>query len=337
MFISTRLSWFTTVAVTATAILVPVRAQAQVQSSNLPSGSGVNYVRVARPAPPRSFVAGSSVHPAPIRSINRPTFNAAHVQNINGQRSAPIGTEPKPTSRPQQPFVVANLGNQQSASASGTLNLNGGTNRIANSNKPPKSTANQQFAQTNNSNRVSGNNPRNHVFAQRSANWHADWDRNHDHWWHGHLCHFVNNIWIIFETGFYPWWSYGYPYDYGSYPYSYGSYSYAPYEYNPYGYNYGDNLSYYTDGQNGDGYYDSGQYDNDANTVNPSSNQDIAAEIVAAAQDELSLEGYYTGPIDGAFSPETHRAVRDFQRDNGLNVTGYLTPETRNALGLEVK
>jgi len=245
--------------------------------------------------------------------------------------------EPKPTFRPPQHFVPPNLGNQQSATASGTLNLNLGTNRIANSNQVAQATGNQQLVQTNNSNRVSGNNPRNHVFAQRSANWHPDWDRNHDHWWHGHLCHFVNNTWIIFEIGVYPWWWYGYPYDLGYYPYSYGSYGYSPYEYNPSGYSSGYNSGYYTDGQNGDGYYDNGQYDGQGNGVNPSSDQDIVAQIVAAAQHELSLEGYYNGPIDGVFSPETHRAVRDFQRDNGLNVTGYLTPETRNALGLDVK
>ena len=41
--------------------------------------------------------------------------------------------------------------------------------------------------------------------------------------------------------------------------------------------------------------------------------------------------------MDGVFSAETHRAVMDFQRDNGLNVTGYLSRETRNALELDVK
>ena len=331
-----RFRWFTAAALTAAGVL-PVPAQAQVQRSNVRSGGGVSYVRVARPAP-RSFVAGPSFHPAPIRSFNRPTVNAARVQNVNGvQQSASIEMEPRPTFRPPQRFVPPNLGNRQSATVSGTPNLNLGTDRITNSNPAPQGTSgNQQLAQTNNSNRISGNNPRNHVFAQRSANWHPDWDHNHDHWWRGHLCHFVNNTWIIFEIGFYPWWSYGYPYDYGYYPYSYGSYGQSPYGYDPYGYSYGNNSGYYTDGQN-DGYYDNGQYENQDSTSNSSSDQEIVAEIVAAAQDELSLEGYYHGPIDGLFSPEMHRAVRDFQRDNGLNVTGYLTRETRNALGLEGK
>src|SRR5207244_5486021 len=46
---------------------------------------------------------------------------------------------------------------------------------------------------------------RNHVVAQHSANWHRDWNRRSDHWWHGHQCHFFNDSWIIFDLGFYPW------------------------------------------------------------------------------------------------------------------------------------
>jgi peptidoglycan hydrolase-like protein with peptidoglycan-binding domain len=76
----------------------------------------------------------------------------------------------------------------------------------------------------------------------------------------------------------------------------------------------------------------------DAHTVPRSlKSTKIAVETVAAAQDELAREGYYHGPIDGVFSEDTHRAVKDFQRDNGLNETGYLSRETRNALELDVK
>ena len=334
---STNFRWFTVAALSAAAVLpVPVRAQAQMQSGNVRSGNGVNYVRAARSVPSRSFVAAPSFHPAPIR---RPTFNAASIQNFNGaQQSASIGMGTRPTFQPLQRVVAPNLGNRQSVTGSGTLNLNLGTNRIANSNRAPQGTSsNPQLAQTNNSSRVSGNNPRNHVFAQRSANWHPEWDHNHDHWWHGHLCHFVNNTWIIFEVGFNPWWWYGYPYDYNYSPYSYGSTGYSPYGYAPNGYSYGYNSGYYNDGQNGDDNNDNGQYQNQGNTSNSASDQDIVAALVAAAQDELSLEGYYHGPIDGVFSPETHRAVSDFQRDNGLGVTGYLTRDTRTALGLDVK
>jgi hypothetical protein len=338
---STNFRWFT-VAVLSAAAVLPVRAQAQVQSGNVRSGNGVNYVRAARSVPSRSFVAAPSFHPAPIR---RPTFNAARIQNFNGaQQSASIGMRTRPTFQPLQRVVAPNLGNRQSVTGSGTLNLNVGTNRIANSNPAPQGTSsNQQLPQPNNSSHATVS-ARNHVFAQRSANWHSDWDHNHDHWWHGHLCHFVNNVWVIFEVGFNPWWSYDYPYDYyNSLPepssqYSVGSIDYyAPSEYEPNGQTYIYNPNDYTDHQNGGGYDDQGQYEKQDDNSSSSADRDIAVETVAAAQDELAREGYYHGPIDGVFSPETHRAVKDFQRDSGLNETGYLSRETRNALELDVK
>src|SRR5947209_243356 len=71
---------------------------------------------------------------------------------------------------------------------------------------------------------------RNHVFAQRSGNWQRNWNRNADHWWHGHRCHFFNGSWVIFDVGFYPWGPWWWDYAYYGYNYGYGY---------PYGYNYG--------------------------------------------------------------------------------------------------
>jgi hypothetical protein len=53
-----------------------------------------------------------------------------------------------------------------------------------------------------------------------------------------------------------------------------------------------------------------------------------------AVQQALTDLGYNPGPIDGAFGRRTAGALRDFQRDNGLNVTGTATAETLDALGL---
>jgi hypothetical protein len=340
--------WFVVAALSVAAVL-PVRTQAQVQNSNVRSGNKGNSVQAARPAPARSVAAAPSFRGPPSRSANHPTFNAARFQKFNdARRLGSIGMGPRPTFRPPQRFVAYDLGNQRPGAASGTRNLNLATSRIANNNPPSQGTrSNQQLRQGNNPNRVSGS-ARNHVFTHRSGKWHSDWDHGHDHVWHGHLCHFANNTWIIYEVGFYPWWYYEYPYDYDSLPepaspYSVGSvdYYHSPSEYDPNGSSYGDGSAggNYNDSQNDDGDYDRGQGENQDETESDDStspsDRDIAAETVSAAQDELSREGYYHGPIDGVFSQDTHRAVSDFQKDNGLNVTGYLSRETRNALELD--
>ena len=149
---------------------------------------------------------------------------------------------------------------------------------------------------------------REHVFARRSADWHRDWDRRSDHWWHGHRCHFVNGFWFIYDTGFYPY-DYWYPYGYG---YGYYGSAYYPYDYDPGVY------------EGGADYYGQGAYD---------SSEQYADSTVATAQEQLARQGYYRGEIDGVFGPETRRAVTRYQSDHGLRVTGSLNTDTLHALG----
>lgn len=54
---------------------------------------------------------------------------------------------------------------------------------------------------------------------------------------------------------------------------------------------------------------------------------------VTKVQATLNRWGYYTGPIDGYYSGKTQRAVKDFQRKNGLKVDGIVGPNTWAALG----
>ena len=147
-----------------------------------------------------------------------------------------------------------------------------------------------------------------HVFARRSADWHRDWDRRGDHWWHGHRCHFVNGFWFIYDTGFYP-------YDY-YYPYGYGYYAsdYYPYDYDPGVYE-GGGVDYYGQGAYG-------------------SAEQYADSTVAAVQEQLARQGYYRGEIDGIFGAETRRAIVRYQSDHGLRETGNLNADTLRALGL---
>ena len=152
------------------------------------------------------------------------------------------------------------------------------------------------------------NGGREHVFARRSADWHRDWDRRHDHWWHGHRCHFVNGFWFIYDTGFYPY-DYWYPYGYGYYASDYYPYGYDPGVYEDSG------VNYY-----GQDAYGSSEQDADS-TVGP-------------VQKQLARQGYYREEIDGIFGAETRRAVVRYQSDHGLPMTGNLNADTLRALGL---
>jgi hypothetical protein len=107
-----------------------------------------------------------------------------------------------------------------------------------------------------------------------------------------------------FSFGFFPYWypSWGY-YDYG---YPYYSYGYPDYYYPDNGYYYPDN-GYYS-GQNG------------------------SANIQVLVQEALARRGYYSGQVDGVIGPETRSAIREFQRDNGLSVTGRIDSELMRAL-----
>jgi putative peptidoglycan binding protein len=57
-------------------------------------------------------------------------------------------------------------------------------------------------------------------------------------------------------------------------------------------------------------------------------------DVIANAQTELQRLGYDPGAVDGTFGPRTRAAVLDFQRDNGLPVSGEIDEATLDALGL---
>ena len=56
-------------------------------------------------------------------------------------------------------------------------------------------------------------------------------------------------------------------------------------------------------------------------------------DIVSRIQVALQSAGYYNGPIDGIFGPQSQRAIDGFQRDNGQVGTG-VTMDTLNLLGV---
>ena len=86
-------------------------------------------------------------------------------------------------------------------------------------------------------------------------------------------------------------------------------------------------------------YYDEGDYA-ETDAADPYSksseyDQSAADSSVSDVQSALSREGYYSGAVDGSMGPETQNALRRYQRDRGLPVTGRIDRATTNALGLK--
>lgn len=144
------------------------------------------------------------------------------------------------------------------------------------------------------------------VVARHDANWHRNWNRHRDHFWHGHRCHFRNGFWFIYDPFFDPY-GYGYGYGYG-YPY--------------------------------DAYYDNAYYDDsyapNEYSQEPSTNQPEYGgdSRVSQVQSALAREGYYDGPADGNLGPATRKALRRYQADHRLAVTGGIDRSVIEALRL---
>ncbi|WIV12269.1 spore cortex-lytic enzyme [Proteiniborus sp. MB09-C3] len=59
-------------------------------------------------------------------------------------------------------------------------------------------------------------------------------------------------------------------------------------------------------------------------------------EDVRQVQSRLSQWGYLVGDVDGIYGADTYRAVRRFQRANGLNEDGVVGPATASAIGISL-
>jgi hypothetical protein len=156
-----------------------------------------------------------------------------------------------------------------------------------------------------------------HIAERHDSNWHRDWDRRHAHFFHNRFFVFDNGFWCGLDDGFFPW-------DY--LPYYAGDY--YPYD-------------YYTDVQPDDntapasaypyGYYTGVQPEYNTADVNAAPAPDPTVE---ATQERLAQLGYYNSPVDGIFGPTTRDALANYQIDNQLDVTGSLSPDTLQSLGV---
>lgn len=55
---------------------------------------------------------------------------------------------------------------------------------------------------------------------------------------------------------------------------------------------------------------------------------------IKQVQSQLKQQGFYTGAVDGISGPETHSAIKKFQQQKNLRVTGRLDQQTLQALGI---
>ena len=71
-------------------------------------------------------------------------------------------------------------------------------------------------------------------------------------------------------------------------------------------------------------------------TLNISANMVVYADVTRTQeiQRKLTEYGYYNGEINGYFDDATVGAIKRFQSDNGLNVTGAVDGVTASALGI---
>lgn len=64
------------------------------------------------------------------------------------------------------------------------------------------------------------------------------------------------------------------------------------------------------------------------------SRQGSSGSEVTQIQTKLKNWGYYTGAIDGKYGSATQKAVKEFQRKNGLTVDGVAGSKTLSAMGI---
>jgi TPR repeat protein len=62
-----------------------------------------------------------------------------------------------------------------------------------------------------------------------------------------------------------------------------------------------------------------------------------ATDLIAAVQRELNRLGYRSGPADGIAGNRTRRAIEQFQRDAGLEVTGAATESLLDRLNVSTR
>lgn len=260
-------------------------------------------IALLQPAEGRSRGSFHSFSSAPHSSTSAGHFSS---RSSNYYRSAPRNYSPATRSSSQAAYRNKTYTHSSSRFSSRAVSRN----RVAADSRQFRSNrttalnprVDSRFDSRRAANRTAGlraqgfNNNQGRVLAQQSRNW----SRNRDHNWRGNRCRWRNNSWVIIGPWFYPW--------------AYGYYPYASY-------------SYYDNG-----YYDDGYAANEY-SQSEYANGDLDSSV-RRVQAALAREGYYHGAIDGSFGPATQNALRRYQRNHGLGVTGEIDRPVIEALGL---
>lgn len=64
-------------------------------------------------------------------------------------------------------------------------------------------------------------------------------------------------------------------------------------------------------------------------------NKFTTTDNIRSVQNALSAQGLEVGQADGRFGPQTRSALREYQQNNDLAVTGTINQETLDSLGIE--
>ena len=113
---------------------------------------------------------------------------------------------------------------------------------------------------------------------------------------------------------------------------------YRPYSYN-YGYNYGYNRPYYYGPSFGLSFYSQPSYYTNYTTRSvyrtaPRAAASYESSLAVDVQEALKRRGYYRGAVDGDIGPASRSAIRAYQSERGLSVTGRIDRTLLEALGI---
>ena len=76
--------------------------------------------------------------------------------------------------------------------------------------------------------------------------------------------------------------------------------------------------------------------DADIPGVNQRGTPELSKNDMRAVEEALQAKGYRPGKIDGVADDEARTAIRTFQKDNGLSVTGMIDQRTADKLGVRI-